>query len=51
MNERIGETMQYDNSLKQEALEFLDEIGVRKAAEKLGIPYYALADWRYIQKH
>ena len=24
---------------------------VRKAAEQLGIPYYTLADWRYIRKH
>ena len=29
----IVETMQYDNSFKQEALELSDEIGVRKAAE------------------
>ena len=44
-NERIGETMQYDNSFKQEAIELSDEIGVRKATEQLGIPYYTLADW------
>ena len=43
--------MQYDNLFKQEALELSDEIGVRKAAEQLGIPYYTLADWRYIRKH
>ena len=43
--------MQYDNSFKLEALELSDEIGVRKAAEQLGIPYYTLADWRYIRKH
>ena len=43
--------MQYDNSFKQEALEISVEIGgVRKAAEQLGIPYYTLADWRYIRK-
>ena len=47
----IGETMQYDNSFKQEALELSDEIGVRKAAEQLGISYYTLTDWRYIRKH
>lgn len=29
--------MQYDNSFKQEALEFTDEIGVRKAARAHGI--------------
>ena len=43
--------MQYDNSFKQEALELSDEIGVRKAVEQLGIPYYTLADLRYIRKH
>lgn len=42
--------MQYDNSFKQEAIELSDEIGVRKATEQLGIPYYTLADWRYIRK-
>ncbi|WP_273137946.1 hypothetical protein [Mogibacterium diversum] len=42
--------MQYDNSFKQEAIEISVEIGVRKAAEQLGIPYYTLADWRYIRK-
>ena len=36
--------MQYDNSFKQEAIELSDEIGVRKATEQLGIPYYTLAD-------
>ena len=35
--------MKYDNSLS-------DEIGVRKASEQLGIPYYTLADWRNIRK-
>lgn len=43
--------MQYDNSFKQEALELSDEIGVRKTAEQHGVPYYTLADWRYIRKH
>ena len=43
--------MHYDNSFKLEALELSDEIGVRKAAEQLGIPYYTLADWRSIRKH
>ena len=47
----IGEIMQYDNSFKQEALDLSDEIGVRKAAEQFGIPYYTLADWQYIRKH
>ena len=43
--------MHYDNSFKLEALELSDEIGVRKASEQLGIPYYTLADWRSIRKH
>lgn len=34
--------MRYDNSFKLEALELSDEIGVKKAAEQLGIPYYTL---------
>ena len=42
--------MHYDNSFKQEALALSDEIGVRKAAEQLGIPYYTLADWRSARK-
>lgn len=42
--------MKYDNSFKLEALKLSDEIGVRKAAEQLGIPYYTLADWRNIRK-
>ena len=37
--------MQIDNSFKQEALELSDEIGVRKTAEQLGIPYYTHIDW------
>ena len=43
-------SMKYDNSFKLEALKLSDEIGVRKAAEQLGIPYYTLADWRNIRK-
>ena len=42
--------MQYDKSFKLEALKLSDEIGVRKAAEQLGIPYYTLIDWRAIRK-
>ena len=42
--------MRYDNSFKQEALELSDEIGVRKAAEQLGIPYYTLSEWRHQRK-
>ena len=42
--------MQYDNYFKQEALKLSDEIGVKKAAEQLGIPYYTLADWRQLRR-
>ncbi len=43
--------MQYDNSFKLEALALSDEIGVKKASEQLGIPYYTLADWRHQRKY
>ena len=43
--------MKYDNSFKLEALKLSDEIGVHKAADQLGIPYYTLADWRNIRKN
>ena len=43
--------MKYDNAFKLEALKLSDEIGVRKAAAQLGIPYYTLAEWRSIRRH
>ena len=36
----------YSKEFKQEALRLSDEIGVKKAASQLGIPYFTLADWR-----
>lgn len=36
----------YDKSFKEEAVKLSDEIGVKKAAEQLGVPYYSLAEWR-----
>ncbi len=42
--------MKYDKEFKQQALQLSDEIGVKDAAEKLGIKYYTLADWRKIRK-
>ena len=36
----------YSNEFKKEALKLSDEIGVKKAAAHLGLPYYTLADWR-----
>ena len=42
---------QYSKEFKEEALRLSDEIGVKKAAAQLGIPYYTLADWRNNRKH
>ena len=41
--------MQYDKEFKLQALQLSDEIGVRSAAEQLGINYYTLAGWRKIR--
>ena len=38
----------YSKEFKEEALKLSDEIGVKKAAQQLGIAYYTLADWRGI---
>ena len=42
--------MTYEKSFKEEAVRLSDEIGVRKAAEQLGVPSYTLADWRQQRK-
>ena len=34
----------YRKEFKEEALKLSDEIGVKKAAQQLGIAYYTLAD-------
>ena len=36
----------YDRHFKEEAVRLAKEIGSRKAAEQLGIPFYTLIDWR-----
>ncbi len=41
----------YSKEFKEEAKRLSDEIGVKKAAAQLGIPYYTLADWRNKSKH
>lgn len=41
---------QYEKEFKEQAVTLSDEIGVRKAAEQLGLPYYTLADWRSARK-
>ena len=38
--------MTYDNTFRIEAVKLSDEVGVKKAAEQLGIPYYTLTTWR-----
>ena len=38
--------MHYDKSFKENAVSLSDEIGVKKAAEQLGISYNTLAEWR-----
>ena len=42
--------MTYEKSFKEEAVRLSDEIGVKKAAEQLGISNNTLTDWRYKQK-
>jgi transposase len=36
----------YDKQFKEEAVRLSDEIGVKRAAEQLGLSYYTLVDWR-----
>ena len=40
----------YRKEFKEKAVRLSDEIGVKKAATQLGIPYYTLSDWRYSRK-
>ena len=40
----------YSKEFKEEAFKLSDEIGVKKAAEQLGLQYYTLADWRKLRK-
>ena len=42
--------MTYEKSFKEETVRLSDEIGVKKAAEQPGVPYYTLADWRQQRK-
>ena len=41
----------YSKEFKEEAIRLSDEMGNKKAAAQLGIPYYTLADWRNHSKH
>lgn len=36
----------YTDEFKERALQLSYEIGTRRAAEQLGIPFYSLANWR-----
>ena len=50
--EKEGKRMSiYSKEFKEEAIRLSDEIGNKKAAAQLGIPYYTLADWRNHSKH
>ena len=42
--------MVYSKEFKDNALSLSDEIGLHKAANQLGIPYYTLSHWRYDRK-
>ena len=36
----------YSEQFKEEALKLSDEIGMKKAVQQLGIPYYTMSTWR-----
>ncbi|HBL85322.1 MAG: transposase [Clostridiales bacterium GWF2_38_85] len=38
--------MIYDKAFREEAIKLSDEIGLKKASQQLGVPYYTLSDWR-----
>ncbi len=38
--------LKYNKELKEQALLLSGELGMKKAAERLGIRYYTIADWR-----
>ncbi len=42
--------MVYRKEFKDKALSLSDEVGLREAADRLGIPYYTLSHWRYDRK-
>ena len=41
--------VKYNKEFKEQTLLLSDEIGVKKAAEQLGISYYTIADWRKVR--
>lgn len=36
----------YDKEFKEQAIQLSDEVGLKKAAQQLGVNYGTLADWR-----
>ena len=42
----MGKNNSYSNEFKAQAIQLSDEVGTKKAAAQLGIPYFTLADWR-----
>lgn len=40
----------YSKEFKEEALRLSEELGVKKAASQLGLPYYTLVEWRQRRK-
>ena len=45
-HQKGGKRMKYDKEFKLQALQLSDEIGVKAAADQLGLKYYTLAEWR-----
>ena len=41
--------VKYSKEFKEQALLLSEEIGVKKAAEQLGISYHTIADWRKVR--
>ena len=41
--------VKYNKEFKEQALLLSEEIGVKKAAEQLGISYHTIADWRKVR--
>ena len=41
--------VKYNKEFKEQALLLSDEIGVKKAAEQLGLSYYTIAEWRKVR--
>jgi len=42
--------MRYDTTFKEEAVKMSDEVGIKKTAEQLGVPYYTISGWRKKRK-